>query len=70
LSSKLISLLVAKEATVPRHPNEGDLVQACQLREGIQALRNQPWCLDVTFGLLSALSATWPSEKIRIRCFC
>jgi hypothetical protein len=37
----LVSLLVAKDATVPQHPNEGNLIQACLFREGIQALCNQ-----------------------------
>jgi hypothetical protein len=41
MSSKFISLLIAKNATLPQHPNEGYLIQASQRKENIQALCNQ-----------------------------
>jgi hypothetical protein len=59
--------LIARNATVPRHPDESYLIQACQRREGIQAFRHSASSSEVTFGLLNDLSTDWLSEKIRIR---
>jgi hypothetical protein len=55
-----VSFLIARNATVTQHTNKGYLIQASQHRESIQAFATTP---EVTFGLLSTLSAAWLSEK-------
>jgi hypothetical protein len=41
LSAFLSQILIAKKTTVPRHPNEGYLIQACQRRDTIQTFSYQ-----------------------------
>ena len=36
-----LALLIARNAMVPQHPSEGNLIQAGQRRESIQAFFNQ-----------------------------